>query len=470
MKMRLMMILALLLALCIPAAACAYEEELEIVNLDTMEYVEVIRESGTYVARGNSTYGMKIVNDADVVLFLDGVKVNTSWGSPLDCTEAGSVVLVPMDETESEFVSGSTGMGDAGIWNADVPLFICCESVYDEEEDHICDKYCGSIKAVGGTSRSWSDDGGIEFSGAGIGGGMESEAPTSVRRGEEERGAQGSNITILGGNIFARGGEGAAGIGGGNSYSDGVWEVVDGFWYLRNTYCAGSGTNIRIAGGNVEAIGGAGAAGIGGAMNLGLTDGRVIIDVKDYRGGAGENITISGGAVRALGGMMAPGIGGGYLGQGKDITISGGKLYAEACTMPSYENDMDDADMPVFSPVGSGVTFPEDDVTMAASGIAIAPKSGKQIVAKVKKPDSDEYTDLKDTPFIAHEDVTGMLEGYLILATMEEDVPPVVEDVPVVVVDLPSTGDKSGMLIWTALLVLSATAVFLFKRRTFQSK
>ncbi|MCD8312513.1 MAG: arabinogalactan endo-1,4-beta-galactosidase, partial [Firmicutes bacterium] len=90
------------------------------------------------------------------------------------------------------------------------------------------------------------------------------------------------------GTLNAKGGELAAGIGGGNG---------------------GAGSNITISGGTVNATGGIGGAGIGGGNN-----------------GAGT-VTINGGTVNATGGIGGAGIGGGYYGAGT-VTIDGGTVNA----------------------------------------------------------------------------------------------------------------------------------------------
>ena len=102
---------------------------------------------------------------------------------------------------------------------------------------------------------------------------------------------EGSNITINGGVVKATGGGQGAGIGGGSH---------------------GRGSNITINGGTVTATcGGYGGAGIGGGSY-----------------GAGANITINGGIVTATGGEDGAGIGGGTEAAGTDITINGGVVTA----------------------------------------------------------------------------------------------------------------------------------------------
>lgn len=141
----------------------------------------------------------------------------------------------------------------------------------------------GNITITGGDIFAIGNGGG-----AGIGGGWDCSA---------------SDITITGGNVTAVGKQddpgriGGAGIGGGGS----------------QTSNAGSGTNIKITGGRVTAVGGNYSAGIGGGY-----------------GSNGENITISDAEVIAIGGTCSAGIGGGCrnldstaAGEGKNISISG---------------------------------------------------------------------------------------------------------------------------------------------------
>ncbi len=100
-------------------------------------------------------------------------------------------------------------------------------------------------------------------------------------------------IIINGGDIYAIGEGGSAGIGGGNS---------------DEPYA--SGTNIiTINGGYVYAQGGDSAAGIGGG-----------------NGGKAGTITINGGQVSATGGVLAAGIGSSAFTTGGSITINGGDV------------------------------------------------------------------------------------------------------------------------------------------------
>lgn len=101
-------------------------------------------------------------------------------------------------------------------------------------------------------------------------------------------------VEIHGGHIVAKGGDNAAGLGGGKDSNSGEIVIYDGI---------------------VTAVGGKNAAGIGGGL-----------------GGSSEEITIYGGTVTATGGVYAAGIGGGecYFGGGSNgtLTIWGGSVTA----------------------------------------------------------------------------------------------------------------------------------------------
>lgn len=135
----------------------------------------------------------------------------------------------------------------------------------------------GSLSAFGAGYSGASLVGGTgKGGGAGIGGGSH---------------GIGANIIISSGDIYAKGGEYGAGIGGGD-YANGE-------------------LNIKITGGTITAQGGEDGAGIGGGA------------CGDVSG-----VIICGGKVNARGGDYAAGIGGGEYGYGNNITISGGEVYA----------------------------------------------------------------------------------------------------------------------------------------------
>ena len=161
-------------------------------------------------------------------------------------------------------------------------------------------------------------------------------------------------IEISGGVVYAYGGKGAAGIGGGNASprdgSDGGTIVISGNAEVHATggqYGAGiggadggSGGSITIEGGTIVAIGGEQAAGIGGGEgdtggDIHITGGNVTATGGEYaagigggNGGSGGTITINGGTIEAKGGAEAAGIGGGEDGTGGDIFIYDGDIKA----------------------------------------------------------------------------------------------------------------------------------------------
>ncbi len=158
------------------------------------------------------------------------------------------------------------------------------------------------------------------------------------------------NISITGGTVTATGGDGAAGIGGGESGLGENITISGGTVTATGGYQAagigggnhGSGENIKISGGTVTATGGTFGAGIGGGeggsgKNIKITGGTVTATggalaagIGGCRWGSGENITITGGTVTATGGGGAAGIGGGDAGSGRNITITGGTVKASS--------------------------------------------------------------------------------------------------------------------------------------------
>ena len=168
----------------------------------------------------------------------------------------------------------------------------------------------------------------------------------------------GFDVTIYGGKVEAHGDDNAiydgAGIGGGQSGEGGTFIIYDGIVKAYGGQDgagiggghARNGGTIKIYGGNVEAQGGQSGAGIGGGEDGAA--GTVEIyggDVKAYGGensagiGSGKNtqssrisdggtVTINGGTVYAYGGDDGAGIGGGWSSNGANVTINGG--YVEA--------------------------------------------------------------------------------------------------------------------------------------------
>lgn len=110
--------------------------------------------------------------------------------------------------------------------------------------------------------------------------------------------ANGSDVTINGGYVYAKGDGNGAGIG------SGCEALTSG---------GKQGGSLTVTGGRVEAYGGTDAAGIGGG--------------EDADGGT---VNISGGYVYAHGNDYGAGIGGGQGGDGGKVTITGGTVIAKA--------------------------------------------------------------------------------------------------------------------------------------------
>jgi len=163
--------------------------------------------------------------------------------------------------------------------------------------------HSGTVRAIGGNDRDHF------IGGAGIGGG--------------HRGS-GGTVEIHGGNVYARGGYGAAGVGGGMGIGINM--------PLLGLSSSGQGGSLLVTGGVLTAHGGdvitrgtfagLGGAGIGqGAMQSGA--------------GSGGDVTIRGGQVFVYAGAQAAAIGGageartvmsGSYGAGANVTIEGGLL------------------------------------------------------------------------------------------------------------------------------------------------
>ncbi|MGX8705555.1 MAG: hypothetical protein ACSW8J_03155, partial [bacterium] len=151
--------------------------------------------------------------------------------------------------------------------------------------------------------------------GAGIGGGEEYD-PWVTR----QVGGNGGDVIISGGTVTATGGggDGAAGIGGGQDGKGGHFTMTGGTVTATGRDNAAGiggqnndGGDVDISGGWLYAYGGKNSAGIGGA--------------DDHKCGT---INITGGNVTAVGGSYGAGIGGGGTGKGGTINITGGVVHA----------------------------------------------------------------------------------------------------------------------------------------------
>ena len=137
-----------------------------------------------------------------------------------------------------------------------------------------------------------------------------------------------SNPDYWGGIIAAIGGNGGAGIGGGQGGSGEKLYFYSGTVQANGGRLAsgiggsykGRGSEIYIYGGTVSAQGGEGGAGIGGGCWT---------TEQDMNGiNAAHDIYISGGTVTAKGGHNGAGIGGGQYVPARDITVTGGFVTA----------------------------------------------------------------------------------------------------------------------------------------------
>lgn len=137
-----------------------------------------------------------------------------------------------------------------------------------------------------------------------------------------------SNPDYWGGTIAAIGGNGGAGIGGGQGGSGEKLYFYSGTVQANGGRLAsgiggsykGRGSEIYIYGGTVSAQGGDGGAGIGGGCWT---------TEQDMNGiNAAHDIYISGGTVTAKGGHNGAGIGGGQYVPARDITLTGGFVTA----------------------------------------------------------------------------------------------------------------------------------------------
>ena len=137
-----------------------------------------------------------------------------------------------------------------------------------------------------------------------------------------------SNPDYWGGTIAAIGGNGGAGIGGGQGGAGEKLYFYSGTVQANGGRLAsgiggsykGRGSEIYIYGGTVSAQGGEGGAGIGGGCWT---------TEQDMNGiNAAHDIYISGGTVTAKGGHNGAGIGGGQYVPARDITVTGGFVTA----------------------------------------------------------------------------------------------------------------------------------------------
>lgn len=241
--------------------------------------------------------------------------------------DTGATANVTLEDTNIDTTGGAgpNGAGDAAVrteGGGNVNLNVELDNTLQSGNTR-----AGVEKGNGGSLTIGSESGSGQLVATGGDGGAGIGSGDRYTSGNYNVG----DITITSGDIFATGNDGGAGIGGGwccstsdititggnvtavgkqdNPNRIGGAGIGGGGFQNSN---AGGGSNIKITGGRVTAVGGNFSAGIGGSM-----------------GSNGENITISDAEVIAIGGTCAAGIGGGCAdgngnaGQGTNISISG---------------------------------------------------------------------------------------------------------------------------------------------------
>ncbi len=233
---------------------------------------------GVYVVTGEVTISDTIYLAGDVVLVLED-------GCKLTC--AGGIVVGGANLTITAPTKDGTGELHVTTRDNDAIAAIGGGNVYNGYRD---EQFTGSITINGGVISADASNAG----GAGIGGANNWGLCKTYTPGI---------VTINNGSVCAKGGEGAAGIGGGaKEGGDGTGDI--------------HGIKVRINGGTVEAHGGGNGAGIGGG----------------YEGTVDEIAVQGGEKITAQGGDNGAGIGSGYSGyfnkisieESTDVTAKGG--------------------------------------------------------------------------------------------------------------------------------------------------
>ena len=256
---------------------------------------------------------LSVQGKGNVEIELDGKNELKSgyYRAGLEKTSAGTLTLKDNKEAGSGSLNAEGGALSAGIGGS--------------YNDYSANNGTKNIIITGSTVTATGGDGG-----AGIGGG---------------NGGAAENITITGSTVTATGDRGGAGIGGGAGESN-----------------RGNGNNITITGSTVTAIsngcgqrGNGGGAGIGGGCNRN-----------------GSHITINGGTVTAEGGDHGAGIGGGAKGSGSNVTVSGA---AQVTAIAGKGDRWDGAGATIGSGSGGSTRNPDGTFT---------PGSGQEIQANIR--------------------------------------------------------------------------------------
>lgn len=241
--------------------------------------------------------------------------------------DTGATANVTLEDTNIDTTGGAgpNGAGDAAVrteGGGNVNLNVELDNTLQSG-----DTRAGVEKGNGGNLNIGSESGSGQLVATGGDGGAGIGSGDRYTSGNYNVG----DITITGGDIFATGNDGGAGIGGGWCCSTSDITITGGNVTAvgkqdnpnriggagiggggSQSSNAGGGSNLKITGGRVTAVGGNFSAGIGGSI-----------------GSNGDNITISDAEVIAIGGTCAAGIGGGcrlgngIVGQGTNISISG---------------------------------------------------------------------------------------------------------------------------------------------------
>ena len=275
----------------------------------TLKDVKIdVSDTGDFATSGKAA--LSVQGKGNVEIELDGKNELKSgyYRAGLEKTSAGTLTLKDNKEAGSGSLNAEGGALSAGIGGS--------------YNDYSANNGTKNIIITGSTVTATGGDGG-----AGIGGG---------------NGGAAENITITGSTVTATGDRGGAGIGGGAGESN-----------------RGNGNNITITGSTVTAIsngcgqrGNGGGAGIGGGCNRN-----------------GSHITINGGTVTAEGGDHGAGIGGGAKGSGSNVTVSG----AAQVTAIAGKGDRWD---------GAGATIGSGGSTKNPDG-TFTPGSGQEIQANI---------------------------------------------------------------------------------------
>ena len=231
-----------------------------LIRLDTIHRDFVAQDRDTLTGALGGNYKISIADGATVTLMDANISSLTIGATYAGITCNGDATILLEDS--------NTVIG--GLYNDNGTYRGCYPGIFIAEGHTLTINGTGSLLAKYGSIEE------LAQYASGIGGSKDSSC---------------GNIVIVGGTIYAYGGESAAGIGGGTEAD-----------------CGG----INIFGGTIYAYGGSGAPGIGSGVSGG-SNGEIVAHCGD--------ITISGGIVYAYGGYTAPAIGSSANGTCGNITI-----------------------------------------------------------------------------------------------------------------------------------------------------